>query len=197
MSPFRVVLWPIIKVLKLTCLMPLTTKNVFSVSRSTQYVSAMLIVMFIAFGSVRTFKFIFLRDNATQPVLCIRILGIILTILSAVSAINCLVFKAEKISTLLNNLETIFNDLRNVNITNVLIRVWVQFFILHFGPLLYTIGQVLKFYTKCSTEECLFGLFVSICNISKSNCLESALVFFLSIGQIITECYKSLLKDLE
>jgi len=197
MSPFKVILWPIINLLKLTGLMPLSVKNGFSASKSAQCVSLLMIFCFVTFGSVRSVLYIFFRTDATLAVDFIKILGIVLILLSAVSSINYLVFKAETIAKLLTNLEKIFIDLRNVNIGGIIFRVWLQFSILYVGPLLNITVHVLKIYNNCAGKRCHFDIFIIICNAAQSNCSEAAVIFFLSIGQLISELYKALWKDLE
>jgi len=195
MSPFKVILWPIINLVKVTGLMPLTMKNGFSASKSAQCVSLLMILCYITFGSVTTIRFIFIRDNAT-PVVFIQLLGLLLTTCSAVATINYLILKAENVAELLNKLEIIFNDLRSVSVTQIAIRVWLQFFIVYFVPLLYIMALPLKNNTKCAGNECVINVFLKICNVAKTNCAEASIVFFLSLGQIINELFKALLKEL-
>jgi len=194
MSAFRVILWPIINLLKLTGVMPLTMKSSFSASKFAQSVSVLMIVTFVTCGSVGTVKFI-LRTSTSAGL--IQNFGAVLTILSAVLSIYYLVLKAGIIAECLNDLEVVFKDLKNVNVTRLTLRLWIQFFILHTCPLMYKIRRILKMNNHWAFSTSIQNLFLPLCNAFKANCLNGAVVFFLTIGQIINELYKAILKDLK
>jgi hypothetical protein len=196
MSPFRSALYPTMLFLKLTFVFPFRLDAKYSVSKSAITSCVALNVIFCLFGSFQWVEVVLQREPM-RPSKVISVLSTLISTFSALKMLHFVLYSLRDMRKLLLDLELCFRQLQNREISVVRFNLWMQFFSLVAIQFVYRIVYSLNFST-CSDWNCVAeSAFLLFCKAGRENYVNSMLVLFLILVQIIKVCAKELKGELK
>jgi hypothetical protein len=187
MSSFTSLLWPLLFVFRITGALPLTSQ--FAPSRWGQIFASFVVIISVTIGCVK--PYLNITKSSFKPEKFMQIIGVMLSLFSAIASFFIINFKIKEAGQLLKTLQIVHVRLNVGTHLRLIFSVWVPFLAIYLIPLLYKVFN-LVFYFKS-----WYGLLVDASGAARFNYLNASVLTFVVTCHIIGIYYKEILKQLE
>jgi len=187
MSSLRSLLWPLLFVFRITGALPLTSQ--FAPSRWGQIFASLVVIFSVTLGCVK--PYLNITKSSFKPEKFMQIIGVLLSIFSAIASFFIVNFKIKEASKFLKTLQMVHVRL-NVGFKLMLIfSIWVPFLAIYLIPLLFKVFNMVFFFKSW------LGLLVDASSAARFNYLNASVLTFVVTCHVMGIYYKEILKQLE